>query len=170
MTNTIASGGANNTLNFNQHRNWHVFATGGVLYGQGLRQRDAAALDGLMTLRPSQVALWLSLHASTATTFGEALVKILAENKDALDLRGRYASWHRRWISYVEDRESWLQEDEELRLCGAWRSKDMTSGQRELVRVTATLLDLLIPVEMDRGAAADFLEEHGANLLYRMEA
>lgn len=155
---------------FNQHRDWHVYASGAVLYERGLRQADAAALDGLLTLRPDRAAFLLSLHACTAKTFGDALVQVITVKKDELDARGHYASWHRRWLKYVADRESWLEEDEELRLHGPWRNKEMTRGQRELVRVTATLLNVFIPEEMNRGAAADFLDEHGANLLYRMEA
>lgn len=123
-----------------------------------------------MTLSPLRASILFTLHAGESSTYGQALNRVLACTGDEMEMRGRYVSWLRSWTRYREEQESWLNEDEGKRLHGAWRRKEMTRGQRELVRVTATLLDILIPSEMSRGAAADFLEEHGANLRYRLEA
>jgi len=159
--------GALRTPDFNRHRDWHAYALGSVLYARELRQHNAAALDGLLSLPPLQASILFTLHGSESSNFGEALARVLNGKADELEVRGRYASWLRRWIRYQAERDSWLAEDDEKRLYGEWRGKEMTEGQRELVRVTATLLGISIPEEMSRGQAADYLEEHGANLRYR---
>jgi hypothetical protein len=146
------------------HRNHHVFSLGGPLYADGFRRGDADALMGLLSLPAAAAIASLAPHSCRAT-FAEALHALFANHAFFSD-RGRSVSVTRRWEAYRRELESWRRVDAETRCNGAWRSKEMSETQRHLVRVTAVHLEILIPIEMNRGQAADWLERHGANLNY----
>jgi len=153
------------------HRNHHVYATGASLYALGLRQRDADAVMGLLDLPHSRLAQIFADLAKVRRLdkFGAILPFVIDHYRDDLTARGRHLSWKRRWEAYQAELASWQAVDEQQRLHGAWRIRAMSAGQGELVRVTATLLEILMPEEMTRGEAADWLSANGANLYYRKE-
>lgn len=148
------------------NRNHHIFTLGAPFYGAGFRRGDADGLMGLLSL-PSSAALALLARCSRQGNFSNALHTLLGKQSLRLANLGQLESWRKRWASYQAELESWQKVDREQRLNGAWRTKDMSEGQRHLVRVTATLLEILIPIEMTRGEAADWLSSNGANLAYQ---
>lgn len=147
------------------HRNHHLFTLGGSLYADGFRRSDADAFMGLLSL-PAREAIALLQTRASAGTLAQALHALFGACGPSLVDRGRSVSLGRRWAAYHLELEGWRRVDGETRVSGSWRDKGMSENQRHLVRVTAVLLDLLIPVEMNRGEAADWLERHGANLNY----
>lgn len=153
------------------HRNFNIYALGASTYALGLRQRDADALMGLLDLPHGRIAQMAADLAKVRRLdkFGALLPFVIDHHRDELTARGRHLSWRRRWEAYQAQLASWQAVDEQQRLHGAWRKKAMTAGQGELVRVTATLLEILMPAEMTRGEAADWLATNGANLSYHEE-
>ncbi|NBB40101.1 MULTISPECIES: hypothetical protein [Sphingomonadaceae] len=152
------------------HRNWHAYALGGDLADCGLQGGDAYALMGLRSLPiPRLVRLLLDAHDERPGIYlGRLLPGIIDTHRDELHARGLALSWQRRWIRYQEQLAAWQAQPDAVK-AGVWRDKPITMGQRELVRITATLLDLAMPVGLDRGGAADWLETQGANLNYTIE-
>ncbi len=152
------------------HRNWHAYALGGDLADCGLQGGDAYALMGLRSLPIHRlIRLLLDAHDERPGIYvGRLLPGIIDTHRDELHARGLAASWQRRWIRYQDQLAAWQAQPDAVK-AGAWRDKPITMGQRELVRITATLLDLAMPVGLDRGGAADWLETQGANLNYTIE-
>lgn len=147
------------------HSNHHKFTVGGALYAFGFRRQDADALTGILSMSVSEVIALFTARADSAT-FAHALQAVFALRGPSLKDRGRAVALGRRWVAYREELASWREVESDIRARGSWREKSMSEGQRHLVRVTAVLLDLPIPVEMNRGEAADWLDRHGANLSY----
>ena len=149
------------------NRNWHVFALGADLADCGLLGSDALALMGLRSLPVTRLArILLSAAAKTPATYlGRLLPGIIDQHRDELQARGLLVSHNRRRVQYEADCESWNAQSEALKQ-GRWRDQPMTKNQRELVRVTAVLLDIPIPQELRRGTAADWLSANNANLTY----
>lgn len=146
--------------------NHHVFTLGAPFYGAGFRRGDADGLMGLLSL-PASEAIALLAHCPRNGTFSTVLHTLLSKQASRLSDLGKMESWRNRWAAYQAELKSWRMVDWQTRCQGAWRLKDMSDRQRHLVRVTATLLDILIPVEMTRGEAPDWLEINGANLAYQ---
>jgi hypothetical protein len=144
-------------------------ALGGVLVNHGLSAIDADALAGLLAFWADQV--WTDMDelidADPSVSFGQAIVMMIDRHDRDLSARGLYETWRRRLAAYDEDRAEWLARDAEFRLEGAWREEGMTRDQRWLVRVTCRLRGIDVPGHISRGAAADWLEQHGANMNYR---
>ena len=142
---------------------------GGTLVTYALSASDADALAGLLASSADQV--WADMDNLIDTdpfvTFGEAIVAMIDRHDRDLSARGLYETWKRRLAAYDEDRAEWLARDAEFRLEGAWRHESMTRDQRWLVRVTCRLRSIDVPGHISRGAAADWLEQHGANMSYR---
>ncbi len=152
------------------HRNWHLYALGADLFECDLRGQDAHALMGLWSL-PLQKFLELLIEAHDAQPgvyLARLLPSIIDGHRDELHARGVAVSRQRRWVEYSADLERWRTQPMNVKQ-GCWRDLPMTGGQRELVRVTATLLDLPLPEGMTRGSAADWLEANGANINYKKE-
>lgn len=149
------------------HRNWHAYALGADLADCGLQGLDALSLMGLRSLPiPRLVRLLLAAHdAAPGTYLGRLLPGIIDAHRDELHARGVTVSRQRRWIAYQADLARWQAQPDDVKQ-GSWRERPMTTEQRELVRVTATLLDRPVPEGLDRGAAADWLDANGANLNY----
>ena len=152
------------------HRNWHAYALGGDLADCGLQGGDAYALMGLRSLPIHRIVrLLLDAHDENPGVYvGRLLPGIVDTHRDELHARGLCVSWQRRWGRYQAQLTAWQAQSESVK-AGAWRNKQITMGQRELVRITATLLELPVPTGLDRGAAADWLEAQGANLNYTIE-
>lgn len=153
------------------HHDYHSYACGRDWVVNGARADDAFALMGLHSLPPERYCDLIRAAAEGKTGNTRYIVRLEVEivdrYRDQLDARGRYVSWRRRWKAYQEQVARWEAEPEEERKHGHWRTRAMTSGQRELVGDTARLLDVAVPGDMDRGGAHDFLAHHGANVVYR---
>lgn len=162
----LREGGA--TCAIEPHRNWHVYALGADLADCGLRGHDALALMGLRSLPITRlVRLLLAAHdAHPGAYLARLLPGIVDEHRDEFHARGLAVSRQRRWTAYKADLARWQAQPDDVKQ-GSWRGLPMTTEQRELVRVTATLLDRPMPEDLTRGTAADWLESNGANLNYR---
>ncbi|MCE7796512.1 hypothetical protein LWE61_08045 [Sphingobium sufflavum] len=147
----------------------HKITLGAVMVNIGMRAYDADALAGLLASTGyHMLALAEELvDPDPSASLGTLLTRLLDAQERELAARGLFETWQRRLAIYAEDREEWLARDEEFRLEGAWRQEPMTAGQRWLVRVTCRVRHLDLPGHLLRGEAADWLEDHGANLNYR---
>lgn len=146
----------------------HKITLGGVLVNAGLQAADANALAGLLSIGAAEFA---ERFVQASTQNPEALTSEIISNLLDVDARrlaalGLFAEWQRRLDLYLDDRAEWLERDEEFQLKGAWRDAAMTADQRWLIRVTCRVLAIGMPGHLLRGQAADWLEEHGANLNY----
>ena len=153
------------------HHDYHSYACGRDWVVHGGRADDAFALMGLHSLPVEEFCGLLMAAAEDKTGNDRHLVRlqleIVGKHRDRLDARGRYVSWRRRWAAYRERVEEWEAEPEEERRHGHWRTRHMTSGQRELIGDTARLLDIPVPGDLVRGNAHDWLDANGANLVFR---
>lgn len=147
----------------------HKITLGAVMVNAGMRAYDADALAGLLAgTGHHMLALAEELvDTDPAASLGTVLIRLLDGQERELAARGLFLTWQRRLVTYAEDRAEWLARDEDYRLEGAWRNEPMTADQRWLVRVTCRVRHLDLPGDLRRGEAADWLEQHGANLSYK---
>lgn len=157
------------TVTANPSQMHHKITLGGVMVHLGLQASDADALAGLLGGIGHQLLTLAGDLADRdrAATLGTILVRLLDTQERELAAQGLFQAWQRRLAAYAEDRALWFARDEEYRLEGAWREQRMTSGQRWLIRVTCRIRHLDLPGHLLRGQAADWLDDHGANLNYR---
>ena len=159
------------TVNVEPHHDYHSYACGRDWVVQGARAADAYALMGLHSLPPHEFCSLIAAAAVGKTGNERHIIRLQLEiidnDRPRLEARGRYVSWRRRWSEYHVRRAQWEAEPPELRKHGHWRTRSMTMEQRELVRVTAQLTDQPMPGDLDRGGAHDWLDAHGANVVYK---
>lgn len=146
----------------------HKITLGAVMVNAGMCAYDADALAGLLdSTGYHMLALADELvDDDPGASLGTILARLLDAQERDLAARGLFLTWQRRLSAYAEDRAEWLARDEEFRLEGAWRHEPMTADQRWLVRVTCRIRHLDLPGDLRREEAADWLEQHGANLNY----
>lgn len=146
----------------------HKITLGGVLVNECFQASDADTLAGLLSLNASDFAerFTSELERNSGARAGEIIGNMIDADPRTLAALGLYAEWKRRLAVYLQDRSDWLARDERFRLDGAWREGAMTADQRWLVRVTCRVLAIAMPGHLLRGQAADWLENHGANLNY----
>lgn len=146
----------------------HKITLGGVLVNAGFRAADANALAGLLSIGAAEFAERIAEVAQQADLAPAAriITHLLDADERQLAALGMFNAWRDRLSFYLDDRAEWLDRDEEFQLNGAWREAPMTADQRWLIRVTCRVLAIGMPGHLLRGQAADWLEEHGANLNY----
>lgn len=91
---------------------------------------------------------------------------IIERNSDELATRAAVMQWQKRKAAYDADCASW--QAAEPQHGDGWRTRPMTTSQRHLIADTAQILVIEVPEGMDRGAAADWLDAHGAHLINRL--
>lgn len=148
---------------------FHKISIGAVLVNQGLQALHADPLAGLLESTVGELMTFASKVGweDDNTTVGTVLAKILHWHERELQARGLFVTWQRRYLAYAEDRATWLLQDEQLRLHGAWREANITAGQGWLMRTTCRVRNIDMPQLPDRGAAAAWIEANGANLNYQ---
>ena len=146
----------------------HKITLGGVLVNAGFQAADANALAGLLSLGAAEFAERFAEVAQQADLAPATRIIAHLLDTDARQLAalGLFNDWRHRLSLYLDDRAEWLDRDEDFQLKGAWREAPMTADQRWLIRVTCRVLAIAMPGHLLRGQAADWLEEHGANLNY----
>ena len=146
----------------------HKITLGGVLVNAGFQAADADALAGMLSIKAAEFAkqfVEASQQAGGAPV-AQIIANLLDTDARQLTALGLFNEWERRLSLYLDDRAEWLDRDEEFQMNGAWREAAMTVDQRWLIRVTCRVLTIAMPGHLLRGQAADWLEEHGANLNY----
>lgn len=146
----------------------HKITLGAVLVNAGFQASDGDAIAGLLDAEAVDFIDRVRAAASERPTMtvAELVAHILVLDQRELTARGLFLTWRKRLALYLEDREEWLARDDELRLSGHWRDREMSADQRWLIRVTCRALRIAMPGHLRRGQAADWLEAHGANLNY----
>lgn len=146
----------------------HKITLGAVLVNAGFQASDADALAGALSTDPVIFAERFidAAMKRPGTNTADVIADILDQDQREFAARGLFLTWQKRLALYLQDRAEWLARDEELRLHGEWRQAEMTGDQRWLIRVTCRILRIEMPGHLRRGQAADWLEEHGANLNY----
>ena len=146
----------------------HKITLGGILVNAGFQAADANALAGLLSLSATEFAERFADAAQQAdlAPAAQIIANLLDADVRQLAALGMFSAWRDRLSLYLDDRAEWLNRDEEFQLKGAWREEPMTADQRWLIRVTCRVLAIGMPGHLLRGQAADWLEEHGANLNY----
>ena len=147
----------------------HAIALGAVLVRRGARAADSWRFDGLLsgTVEEFVARVTRAAQRLPGKAAGIALVGALDDDAAVLDAKGRFAAWRRKYRAYQERYASWRAAEPGLHDKGKWRSKPMSADQAELVRLTAALLEIDLPGELDRGGTHDWLEANGAPLRYR---
>lgn len=143
-------------------------ALGCVFYDLGFRADHASALMGLWSLGVSALLQRIDVAAAAApgAAFGACLLAAVQADEQALAARGARSRFRRDEHRYFERRQTWELASEDVH-AGAWRERPATRRQGQLMITTARALMIPPPQRLTRGAAADWLEEHGANLRFR---
>jgi len=153
------------------HRNWHVFSLGADLVNHGLSGYDADAISGIWHLSAAAMITFLTdadKECGGGECVGKLLKRIIDRHRNDLSPMGAEAAWHRRWRGYHQDVARWKAQPDVVKT-GRWRQRPMTLGQRALVQITAVQLGITLPEGLTRGTAANWLDQHGANLSYRQD-
>lgn len=150
------------------HRLYACACLAGPLVDAGLGPQDADALKGLLSGTIDDLAEYArDLPQAHSVTLLELLVDIVARDHADLTALAAALQWETRKAAYERDCAEWKAAKP---ICDpTWRDLPMTRGQRFLIADTAALLEIEIPADMDRGAAADWLDANNANVVLRLE-
>ena len=139
----------------------------GPLVDGSLGHADAVAFHGLLSLEAADFAERISRIPGSATMpMRDLVIALVKEDHDDLAARFAVAQWSKRKADYDDDCASW--KAAALETGDDWREKPMTSAQRFLIADTARLLEIEFPENMNRGEAADWLNSHGAHLIFKL--
>ena len=139
----------------------------GPLVDAGLGPQDADALKGLLSgTLDDLVSYARNLPQAHSVTLLELLIDIIARHNADLTALAAALQWERRKAEYEQDCAEW--KAAEPTCDRTWRDLPMTRGQRFLIADTAALLEIEIPEDMNRGAAADWLDANNANVVLRL--
>lgn len=146
---------------------YHKFALGGVLFSRDMWAGDARSLDAIMGLPLATFEKALVKYGvGKTTTVADAILALIDAGGDTLSARGAALEFERRQQAYRKDCAAWKKS-------GAngpdqkWRRRYMTQGQRFLIAYICAIKRIAQPPNLDRGAAADWLEAHDAHPLFR---
>ena len=152
----------------NNYRLYACACLAGPMVDAGLGPQDADALKALLSGTLDDLANYArDFPQSHSVTLLDLLVDIIARYNADLTALAAALQWETRKAIYERDCAAWAAAEP---TCDpAWRNLPMTRGQRFLIADTAALLEIEIPEDMDRGAAADWLDANNANVVLRLE-
>ena len=107
--------------------------------------------------------------AKDELTVGEALAWAVTNDLGPLTEFGEAALHQRRATAYEADCASWKAQSDAVKR-GRWRPKSPTREQRMLMIRMSHNLKVLLPGDITRGEAADWIEQHGDNPNYSKES
>ncbi|MEN7536589.1 hypothetical protein [Aurantiacibacter flavus] len=152
----------------NNRRLYACACLAGPMVDAGLGPQDADALKALLSGTLDDLASYAGgFPQAKAMPLLSLLVNIIECNWDDLTGLAAALQWEQRKAAYERDCLAW--KAAEPTCDPAWRNLPMTRGQRYLIADTAALLEIEIPEDMDRGAAADWLDANNANVVLRLE-
>ena len=152
----------------NNHRLYACARLAGPMVDAGLGPQDADALKALLSGTLDDFTNYAGdLPQTHSMSLLELIVSIISRHEADLDALAAALQWRQREADYERDCSAW--KAAETTCEPAWRHKPMTRGQRFLIADTAALLEIEIPEDMDRGAAADWLDANNANVVLRLE-
>ena len=152
----------------NNHRLYACARLAGPMVDAGLGPQDADALKALLSGTLDDFTNYAGdLPQTHSMSPLELIVSIISRHEADLDALAAALQWRQRKADYERDCSAW--KAAETTCEPAWRHKPMTRGQRFLIADTAALLEIEIPEDMDRGAAADWLDANNANVVLRLE-
>jgi hypothetical protein len=149
-----------------KHENWHA--------------RRLSHLDRLAGYDGEMASARIYVRSLSWRDYVEALRPYaeIMPNSNNLEIeiaavRDNFASWHERGETIVldrevaaaaSDRESWERWQREHPGSDDWRKKTMSRRQWFLISRTVDILEIEMPGRLTRGEAAEWLNQHGANL------
>ena len=152
----------------NNQRLYACACLAGPMVDGGLGPQDADALKALLNGTLDDLANYAGgLPQTHSMSLLELIVSIISRHEADLTALAAALQWEQRKTAYERDCLAW--KAAETTCDPAWRDKPMTRGQRFLIADTAALLEIEIPEDMDRGAAADWLDANNANVVLRLE-
>ena len=152
----------------NNRRLYACACLAGPMVDAGLGPQDADALKALLNGTLDDLTNFAGrLPQANAMPLLNLLVNIIARNRDDLTRLAAVLQWEQRKAAYEHDCAAW--KAAEPTCTPTWRNLPMTRGQRFLIADTAALLEIEIPEDMARGAAADWLDANNANVVLRFE-
>ncbi|GMN04426.1 hypothetical protein [Erythrobacter sp. MTPC3] len=152
----------------NNQRLYACACLAGPMVDGGLGPQDADALKALLNGTLDDLANYAGgLPQTHSMSLLELIVSIISRHEADLTALAAALQWEQRKTAYERDCSAW--KAAEPTCDSAWRDKPMTRGQRFLISDTAALLEIEIPEDMDRGAAADWLDANNANVVLRLE-
>lgn len=152
-------------------KNYRLYASvclAGPMIDGGLGPQDGDALKALLSGTLTDLTNYAEgLPRAHSMSLLELVVSIISRHEVILTALAAELQWKQRKAAYERDCSAW--KAAEPNCAPTWRDKPMTRGQRFLVADTAALLGIEIPEDMDRGAAADWLDANTANVVLRLE-
>ena len=140
----------------------------GPMVDGGLGPQDADAFKVLLSGTLDDLIKYAGCLTQThSMSLLELIVSIVSLHEADFTALAAALQWEQRKVAYENDCAAW--KAAEPTCDPAWRGKPMTRGQRFLIADTAALLEIEIPSDMDRGAAADWLDANNANVVLRLE-
>jgi len=144
-----------------------LFGLGQPAKAHGLTAEQAPAHRGLYTLTPAELLeRFARVAASADDTFGDLLGAVIDAGGSALDSMGREASERDAAARYEADCANFAAHQratDDRR----WRLKPPLAAQGHLAVTTARVRGVGLPAERTRGHAANWLDDHGANVRFR---
>ena len=135
----------------------------GALIDNGLSHRDADTFYALLKLDlPTFQTLAQEISGHLELALDALIGAVIEQHETQLRNQAAVLRWDKRKTAYEADRSSW--EDVRNDKGDNWRQKPMTAGQRFLASDACILLDIEMPEEMNRGAAAEWLDANCANI------
>lgn len=151
-----------------QRRLYDCASIAGPYVDEGLKHDQANAHYGLIhgtmeTLEEFAKTIpgWQHLPLVSLVTM------IVQRHGDELANRAAVMQWTNRKAIYDADSASWMAVEQEKG--SDWRALPMTASQRYLIADTVQILRLEVPEGMDRGAASDWLDANGANVIHNLK-
>lgn len=144
-----------------------LFGLGQPAKAHGLTAEQAPAHRGLYTLTPAELLeRFARVAASADDTFGDLLGAVIDAGGSALDRLGCEATERDAAVRYEADCANFA---EHQRATGdrRWRWKPPLAAQGYLAVTTARVRGVGLPAERTRGHAANWLDNHGANVRFR---
>ncbi len=144
------------------------FALGAILRHHGFRLQDAPLLDAALAGSLNAISRMVVREYLTVeeTNLADALKWFLDRYAATLEAKGAALELDRRRARYMADRNAWLA-SEHNDPAAPWRRRQITKAQRYLIADMCRALRCDAPLLVNRGAAADWLEQHGAHPVLR---
>lgn len=147
------------------HPDWHKYAIGAERYSLGFTGQMAAACAYLWSL-PVDEYRDATAHFAQNNSDTIAVIELdaIKANLKEWTVLGEAIVLRREVKRYWADHRAFGRWQAEHLENTQWRSLAITDRQSWLVERTADSLEIDAPLRLNRGAAHDWLEEHGANV------
>lgn len=155
--------------NSSRNRVYILATLGGELSSFQIGYDDRHALRAVLHMRVSEFSSAISAaQISDATPVGEAVAQFIQLEHLPLCALGKGILFHRQADAYRADCAGWEAQPDAVKT-GRWRQARATHSQRMLMIRMAQMSGLILPGEVTRGEAHDWIKANGGNPRYSEE-